>query len=66
MDGSALTATQFVTVDHLPVTEVQFNAAVHVGVHLTDLAGERHLTMELWNFQTGSWVTAGGCTTSKG
>ena len=66
VDGSVLTATQFTTVDRLPVTELQFDAAVHVGVHLTDLAGERELTMELWNFHTGSWVTAGGCTTVAG
>ena len=66
VDGSVLTASQFVTGDQLPVTQAQFDAAANVGVHLTDLAGERELTMELWNFHTGSWVAAGACTTVAG
>ena len=64
-DGNVLVTggapSQFVTTDQVDLTQAQFAAATMVGASLRTAAGDQVVTIELWDYATGSWVTAGSC-----
>ena len=53
--------SQFVTTDQVDLTQAQFAAATMVGASLRTVAGDQVVTIELWDYGAGSWVTAGTC-----
>jgi hypothetical protein len=64
-DGDVLVTggapSQFVTTDHVDLTQAQFAAATMVGASLRTVAGDQVVTIELWDYTTSSWITAGSC-----
>jgi hypothetical protein len=50
-----------VTTDQVDLTQAQFAAATMVGASLRTVAGDQVVTIELWDYAVGSWVTAGTC-----
>jgi hypothetical protein len=61
VDGNVLSAASFTTVSHVPVTAVQFAHAKTVGASIIPADGGQPVTMELWDFASNRWVTAGTC-----
>ena len=64
IDGNVLSAVGFETVNHLAVTEAQFNAAAEVGASIASPVGGGHVTIELWDYGAAAWVGLGSCTLS--
>ncbi len=64
-DGDVLVTggapSQFVTTDHVDLTQAQFAAATMVGASLRTVAGDQVVTIELWDYATSSWIAAGSC-----
>jgi hypothetical protein len=64
-DGDVLVTggapSQFVTTDHVDLTQAQFAAATMVGASLRTAAGDQVVTIELWDYATSSWIAAGSC-----
>jgi hypothetical protein len=64
-DGDVLVTSgapsQFVTTNQVGLTQAQFAAATMVGANLRTVAGDQVVTIELWDYAAGSWVTAGSC-----
>jgi hypothetical protein len=61
VDGNVLNAASFTTVSHVPVTAVQFGHAKTVGASIIPADGGQPVTMELWDFASSRWVSAGTC-----
>jgi hypothetical protein len=64
-DGDALVTggapSQFVTTNQVDLTQAQFATATMVGASLRTVAGDQVVTIELWDYAAGSWITAGTC-----
>jgi len=64
-DGDVLmtggTPSRFMTPDHVDLTDAQFAAATMVGASLRTAAGDQVVAIELWDYATSRWITAGSC-----
>ena len=69
-DGNVLVTggapSQFVTTNQVDLTQAQFAAATMVGASLRTAAGDQVVTIELWDYATSSWITAGSCRARAG